>query len=356
MPTVSSIKSDQCDQLRSVLVLSPCKPYQTLSLPPSFPIIDLWLTEVGDTLASASSAGFVARDGQKVIGLAVCAEQDWETRVLGHKAAVLKHLIVPASKHRPEVLDLLIQEVLRWARKRGVELLSCRTYSDDPPTVHALERQGFVLVDTVLDYVHDSRRDPLATIPSPELPPDCTIAPATVADREALLQVAANAFAGHFGRFHADPHLTGELATRVYHQWLLSSCDGYADCILVARVNGAIAGYSVWKKPSSLETQVGLRLGHYSIAAVHSDFAGRGLFSALTYAGMAALQGSVDWIEGPTHVNNYPVQRGYNRLHWRISGARHTLHRWLREPGGIRSAKDACSTRRELQGSAVSSF
>jgi hypothetical protein len=80
----------------------------------------------------------------------------------------------------------------------------------------------------------------------------------------------------------------------------------------------------------ALDAQHGIRLGHYSIGAVHPDFFERGLFTALTHAGMEQVCSSADWIEAPTHIANYPVQRGFLRLGWRIAGAQHSFHKWLK--------------------------
>jgi hypothetical protein len=181
----------------------------------------------------------------------------------------------------------------------------------------------------MLDYAYDPHRDPFETVPRPELFPGCTTRLATADDREALMRVSENAFGGHFGRFHSDPRLPRDVSTRVYREWLRSSCEGYADYVVVAEVEGRVVGYTVWKDPSPREKRFGVRIGHYSIGAVHHDFAGRGLFGALTHAGMALLHGAVDRLGGPTHVNNYPVQRGFARLRWRVGNAHHTLHRWL---------------------------
>jgi hypothetical protein len=63
---------------------------------------------------------------------------------------------------------------------------------------------------------------------------------------------------------------------------------------------------------------------------VHPDFFGRGLFTALTRAGMEQLRSSADWIEAPTHIDNYAVQRGFLRLGWSIEGAQHSFHKWLK--------------------------
>jgi hypothetical protein len=45
---------------------------------------------------------------------------------------------------------------------------------------------------------------------------------------------------------------------------------------------------------------------------------------------MEKLRSSADWIEGPTHIGNHAVQRGYLRLGWRIAGAQHSFHKWLK--------------------------
>ena len=201
--------------------------------------------------------------------------------------------------------------------------------TDDVLTIHTLEKQGFLLMDTNLDYVYDYRRTPTDAIPRPQLPDGAHIRAARDDEIEELLSVAQASFQNHFGRFHADERISEEQALRVYREWIRSSCQGYADLITVAEVEGKVAGYSVWKNPSRLERNLRTRVGHFSIGAVHPEYHGRGLFTALTFAGMESLEGIVDSIEGPTHINNYPVQRAYDRLHWLLRDARHAFHRWV---------------------------
>jgi ribosomal protein S18 acetylase RimI-like enzyme len=184
-------------------------------------------------------------------------------------------------------------------------------------------------MDTVLDYVYDLRSSPLRTVAPPRLFEGAEIRFAEDGDLDELISVARASFQNHFGRFHADERISGEQAVRVYEEWIKSSCRGYADWVLVAKMDGRIAGYSVWRKPSSFESDLKTKLGHYSIGAVHPDYYGRGFFSALTFHGMRLFQGVADCIEGPTHVNNYQIQRAYDKLHWRVRDARHSFHKWL---------------------------
>jgi GNAT superfamily N-acetyltransferase len=273
---------------------------------------------------------FAARQGRRLAGLAAYADLPWETRLFGKQMGAIKCLIAePESSCRTEIAGLLLRHVAGWAAGRGCEFLLCKPYADDLLSIHALEANGFLLMDTMLDYVYDSRECPLRRIPRPPLPEGFTIRPAGRGDEEALAAVARASFGRHFGRFHADERIPKSQATEVYVEWIRSCCRGYADWVLVAEHKGSLAGYSAWKRPAALEARHKIQVGHYSIGAVHPDFYGCGLFSALTYEGMRLFDGAARYIEGPTHLGNHGVQRGYARLSWRMCDARHSFHRWL---------------------------
>ena len=56
------------------------------------------------------------------------------------------------------------------AARSGVECLTCKVQARDSAVVRALERQGFLLMDTLLDLVFDSSRTPLENIRLPNRP------------------------------------------------------------------------------------------------------------------------------------------------------------------------------------------
>jgi len=314
---IEIIVLDDLEQARPLLDRHPHKPYRWLAR-------DMELTAYWfDSLAGSRSV-FAAVQGGEIVGLAVVDDLPWDSRLFQKRMGTIKNLIGSAM-----VLDDLLARAEQWARAAGLEFLICKTYTDDMPLIHALERQGFRLVDTLLDFVYDSRRPPLSQVEKPLTPPGVTIRLAEPSDQAALIEMAGRSFAGHFGRYHSDPRIPREQATQVYEEWLRSSCAGYADWIVVAEIEGQRAGFSTWKKPSTAEQALALKVGHYSIVGVDPAFAGRGLLGLLTYRGMELLDGLADVIEGPTHINNYPMQRGYTRLGWRIADARHAFHKWL---------------------------
>ena len=289
-----------------------------------------WKDEIRELLSSEGAIGFVAKIGGTISGLVICAPLSWESPLLGKSMWAIKHIglafgLVDVSS----VATRLVAEMVRRVADRDADFLLCRAIPPDTAVIHALESTGFLLMDTQLNFVFDCRARG-SNGRQQHVPEGFVLRLATTSDIEPLAAVAHASFTGHFGRFHADPRIGHDAATGIYQEWIRSCVNGWADWIVVAVYGDRIAGYSVWKKPSALDARHGIRLGHYSIGAVHPDFFGRGVFTALTHAGMEQVCSSADWIEAPTHIDNHAVQRGFLRLGWRIAGAQHSFHKWLK--------------------------
>ena len=289
-----------------------------------------WRDEIRELLSSESAIGIIAETSGTISGLVICTPLSWESPLLGKSMWAIKHLGVASGPgDASSVATSLVAEVVRRVADRDGDFLLCRAIPSDTAIIHALESKGFLLMDTLLNFVFDCRASG-SDYHRQQIPESFELRLATASDIEPLAEVAHSSFAGHFGRFHADPRIGRAAAARIYQEWIRSCANGWADWIVVATHGGRIAGYSAWKKPSALDARHGIRLGHYSIGAVHPDFFGRGLFTALTHAGMEQVCSSADWIEAPTHVDNHAVQRGFLRLDWRIAGAQHSFHKWLK--------------------------
>jgi ribosomal protein S18 acetylase RimI-like enzyme len=289
-----------------------------------------WVDEIKELLWNENAVGFVAQAGATVCGLAICAPLPWESPLLGKSMWTIKHICVAIRRSdRSSIATGLVGETLRRIGARDADFLLCKAMPSDTDIIYALESNGFLLMDTLLNFVFDCRAGRSNDRPR-QMPEGFVLRLATSSDVELLAQVAHSSFAAHFGRFHADPRIGHAAATKIYEEWIRSCANGWADWLVVAMHGDRIAGYSAWKEPAQLDQRHGIRLGHFSIAAVHPDFSGRGLFTALTRAGMEQLCSSADWIEAPTHIDNYAVQRGFLRLGWRIAGAQHSFHKWLK--------------------------
>lgn len=315
------------ESVEPLLCASPFKPYRFVHGIGAPELVAFWF----ETAAEQSRSGtvVVCRRDSRIVGLAILNELVWESDVIGQGVWGISQLVAaPGESDVRDILDRLIDRVLILARERGADTIHCKRFSDDMTACQALQRRGFLLVDTQLVYGFEIGGSSQRRMRGDKARSG-VLRLAQSADLEELVDVARASFKNHYGRFHSDQRLPAGSAIRVYEEWVRSSIRGYADWIVVAEIGGRLAAYSIWRKPAAREAKLSKRIGHYSIGAVHPDFLGQGLFTEVTRRGLELFDGVADCVVGPTHVNNYGVQRGYTRLGWHILDATHTFHAWL---------------------------
>jgi GNAT superfamily N-acetyltransferase len=289
-----------------------------------------WLDEITQSLTKESSIAFQWVASGSIKGFIVYNDSPWDSEITGRRVGTVEHIGVAAGDDSAtEILQELLDELTRTLADRATQCVVCKVHSTDLAAIHALEQREFLLMDTLLDFVFDFSRTPLEEINPPRRDKQLMIRRAKPEDLPALMAINEKAFTGYFGRYHADPQMPPGTATKVYAQWVRSAFQGWADWILVSEVDGRIVGYGLWRKPLEIETRNSLRVAHYDLAAIDPEFLGRGLWTALMFDGMGIARDYAQYLIGPVHVCNYPVQHTLQKLGWRISGARHSFHKWL---------------------------
>jgi ribosomal protein S18 acetylase RimI-like enzyme len=289
-----------------------------------------WMDDIRQTAANKDSATFVASISDRVVGFTVYAESPWDSRVVGRPIGTLKYLAADTENSMgAKAVEALVEHSLAHARKCGIECLTVKVHPRDTETIHALERNGFLLMDTLVHYVFDFLRTPFEQVVPPRRISGLNIRLGLEQDLPRILEVAERAFRNHFGRYNADSRMPPGTAKDVYREWARSSLSGWADWVTVAEVDARIAGYAIWKKASPLEAKHALDIFHYNLVAIHPHFVGRNVFAALTYEGMRMFREYANRFTAPTHVTHSAIHRLCFELGWQISGARHSFHRWL---------------------------
>ena len=288
-----------------------------------------WLDEISQSLAKESSIAFAWVASGTINGFIVYNDSPWDSEITGRRIGTVEHLAVAAGDvSRTEILQELLDKLTRSLADRGTECVVCKLQSNELPVIHALEQRGFLLMDTLLDFVLDFFRTPIKESNLPRRGEQLKIRRAKRADLPELMALSEKAFADYSGRYHADPQMPPGTATKIYAEWVRSAFQGWADWILVAEVDGKIAGYGIWRKPLEIEAKNSLGVAHYNLAAVHPEFSGRGLYTALALDGMDIARDFAQYLTGgPRQPLSSPdtLQNG-----WRISGARHSFHKWLK--------------------------
>lgn len=205
------------------------------------------------------------------------------------------------------------------ARAEGLDLLIARTSANDLAAAHALEDAGFRLMDSILYF-----RRPLAD-PSP--PAADFVRLARLSDVDAVVAVAQMAFHDYPGHYRSDPRLPRELADGIYPDWArrsLTDQPTVADRVLVAEVDGEIAGFGALKFQG--EVADGTLFG------VAPAWRGRGVYRELLLAALdAARVAGCTVMEYSTQLTNIPAQRTITRLGFTLDHAVFTFHRWFEQ-------------------------
>ncbi len=288
-----------------------------------------WMDEINETAKAENSATFVARISDRVVGFALYAESPWDSRVVGRPIGALKYLAADTENSMGgEAVEALMEHSVRHAARCGIEILAARVHPRDTATIHALERHGFLLMDTLVYHLFDFSRMSFDRIQI-RRPIGFSSRPAQPDDLPAMLEIADRAFKNHFGRYNADSRMPAGTARNVYREWVRSSLDGWGDWVILGEVRNRIVGYAVWKKATPLEVKHGLDVIYYNLVAIHPHFAGRGVFAALSYDSMQVLREHANHLVAPTHVSHSAVHRMGFEFGWQICGARHAFHKWL---------------------------
>ncbi|SRR6266480_951579 len=288
-----------------------------------------WLDEISQNLADESSVAFASIVSGSINGFVVYNDSPWDSEITGRRIGTVKHLAVSTDDHAgTEILHQLIDELTRTLGKRETQCVAFRVQSSELAAIHALEQSGFLLMDTLLDFVFDFSHVTTEQTNLPRRDERLKIRRAKPADMPALMAINERSFANYFGRYHADPQMPPGTATKIYAEWMRSAFAGWADWIVVAEFDGKIAGHGVWRKTSQEESSRGV--AYCDLVVVDPEFQGRRLGAALMLEGMHMAREFAQYLIGPVHVCNYPVQRTLQNLGWRISGARHSFHKWLK--------------------------
>jgi len=318
------------DELKKALPRFTHKPLPHLSYLKPNQIEGFWLDEIAQELANECSTAFASYTEGRINGFVLVGDSPWDTKVVGKPVAVIRYL-AGTGEDDPNVLNQLVNEVLRHAASRGIDLLTCKVQPLQIGAIHTLERHGFLLMDTLLDFFFDYSRTPFDKLNPPQRVEGLHVRLATPEDLPELLTLTEIAFAKHFGRYNSDPKMPAGTGTKVYQEWVRSSFEGAADWILIADFNNRIAGYSVWKKASALEVKHSFDVARCTLAAIHPEFFGRGLYTMLTFEGMRIAQQFANHLDGPAHASHYPVHRAMLKLGWKLAGVRHSFHKWLND-------------------------
>ena len=107
-----------------------------------------------------------------------------------------------------------LPSILDFCSKEQVTLLIASCNLADLDAAQAMEKEGFLLMDTLIYYNFDLTRQ--------AVPDDNGVAhvrSVRIGDEEEMILVARESFRGYFGHYHADQRLDNNKCDEAYTDW-----------------------------------------------------------------------------------------------------------------------------------------
>lgn len=233
----------------------------------------------------------------------ILEELSFDTEVLERKTARLTILSTSEDlSHKKELIKTIIEEF----RNKKLEYVTTRIKATDFSTIHALESQGFRLVDGYIVLEANVGGGDISE----------NIREGTLEDAEDLQKIAGSSFSQT--RFYNDPQIKKYQADKVYSEWVKNSLlKKVADLVLVWTEAGKIYGFTSIKKN-----------GNIALIAVSGEKQGKGIGKLLVKAALAKFsQWGVKSSSIETQMTNIPALRTYIACGYKITESRLTF-RW----------------------------
>ena len=221
---------------------------------------------------------------------------------------------------RAHIVPDNLARVLESCAAEKIDLLIARCSTADLATAQDMETHGFSLMDTLLYYRFD-----LAKRAIPKDTGEFPVRSLRPGDEEQVRKVAAAAFKGYMGHYHADRRLDPRQCDEGYVSWAERSCipKTAADEVIVAEHNGRIVGFATLRLNSPQEVE-GLLYG------VAPECQGRGICRSFMIRSLewSRAQGAQRMIIS-TQVGNVSMQKVWCRVGFEPSHSYYTFHKWF---------------------------
>jgi len=280
------------------------------------------LADFLDSVHRKGSLILAAQENGRILGLVAMTPLPWDTRHFGLKAGKLDYFMAGAGHSQAlRIKEKLLEVLFKFCGDNNVAFLSCRADAGDITTVHALEKSGMLLMDTIVTYAFNRHKHRI-----PELKGIYKVSAAKSSDSPGLADIAGSAFSKD--RFHLDVHIPHKKADGVFREWIKNSLkEGSSQRVFVARKWSQPCGFLTFTLNRKLESCCKGRIAGHGLSAVSPE--AKGAYIALVKAAIEETARNYDCLEFDTQLSNQEVIKVWQRFGFDFIRAKHTFHKWL---------------------------
>ncbi len=279
------------------------------------------------SLANSEKPAYLLRDGSLPIALLAIDGPTWHSRFAGSHIGRIG-VFYPLSEDFGALLA-----VTAWIREKGeemgFEMLSGRCAAELHALIAAMSENGWRHVGTSLKYIlqpippHDHPRP---------LPPGLVIRKAKANDLEALQKIMADSH--KHSHFFNEPSWKQGAGQSIFAEWLRKSLQNEAVYFPVAEYENQVAGFVSLMLAQNIKDYLGYPIGILDFICVDQQVQGAGLGRALMQEALKWAGSQTPVLELRTMLDNHHASAWYQRLGFRLAGADHHFHAWLKGASG----------------------
>jgi len=208
---IELLRQNNLDNLRPLLNDYPYNEYRNYKIFNKDLREKILFHQVADIVRNKDGFCFVIPEKDKILGLISLINLAWDSRHFGFKMAKIGYLIYQGTQLCYE----LINAVIKICQEEKIKHLSFRVDTQDFFTIHALQKSGFYLVETLLTYTFTqaNKISPLKDI--------YKVREFKKEDLPYLMDIAKASFSQN--RFHIDPYIPKDKADSLYSEWVKNS-------------------------------------------------------------------------------------------------------------------------------------
>lgn len=221
---------------------------------------------------------------------------------------------------RAHITQENLEQALDLCAAEQINLLIARCTTKEVRMAQRMENLGFRLMDTLLYFSFDLTKHAIpqdsARVKIRKFAPD---------DEGQIERVAAAAFEGYYGHYHADSKLDPDKCDEGYVSWAVRSCKSkqVAAEVLVAELDLKVVGFATLRLNSSEE-------GEGVLFAVAPEAQGAGIYRSFMVNGMQwCKEQQARRMVVSTQVTNVAVQKVWCRVGFEPAHSYYTFHKWF---------------------------
>jgi ribosomal protein S18 acetylase RimI-like enzyme len=263
---------------------------------------------------------FCIKRSDQILGYISGGKNEWESEHFGFKIGKINDIVSLTDNDREyAVKKELISVLSHHYNDEQFRCIASRVQASDISSIHALEKNGYNLIDSICTLRYDHTKCSAANETEILHRSDLTIRGWQNRDLETLAAIAGDIYS--HDRFHSDPHFEHEECDELHEKWIVNCCQGISDEVLIAEDNnGMPIGFITCKT-------VGRR-GVIDLVGVSPRSQRRGVGSLLLGYSIDWFKGKVDYIDVGTQCKNVSAMRLYIKNGFLPVSASLTFHKW----------------------------